>query len=89
MKALWRSAATLAILAAVSLPPTTAQELRTSGCGPGRFRDLPIDPEAAKSAPHYEWQYHYAGRHAHWEGHWVLVEPSTAPACPEGASGSS
>jgi len=23
--------------------------------------------------PHYEWQYHYAGHHPHFEGHWVLV----------------
>jgi hypothetical protein len=23
--------------------------------------------------PHYEWQYHYTGRHARFEGHWVLV----------------
>ena len=38
--------------------------------------DLPFDPEAAKIKPHYEWQYHYAGRHANWEGRWVLV---TAP----------
>ena len=34
---------------------------------------MPFDPEAAKIKPHYEWQYHYTGRHAHWEGHWTLV----------------
>jgi hypothetical protein len=37
---------------------------------------LPFDPEAANIKPHYEWQYHYAGRHAHWEAHWIFV---TAP----------
>ena len=23
--------------------------------------------------PHYEWQYHYVGRHAQLEGYWALV----------------
>jgi hypothetical protein len=48
---------------------------------------LPFDPEAANIKPHYEWQYHYAGRHAHWEAHWILVtaptqsvKPSSMPA---------
>jgi hypothetical protein len=40
------------------------------------FVVTPFDPEAAKIKPHYEWQYHYSGRHAHWEGHRTLV---TAP----------
>ena len=35
--------------------------------------DLPADPGAAAVISHYEWQYHYVGRHAHWEGQWVLV----------------
>ena len=38
--------------------------------------DLPVDPAEAAIMPHCEWQYHYAGRHAHWEEHRVLV---TAP----------
>ena len=42
--------------------------------------DLPFDPEAAKIKPHYEWQYHYAGRHANWEGRWVLVTAPTQSA---------
>jgi len=49
---------------------------RPQGTNQRGFLDLPFDPEAAKIKPHYEWQYHYAGRHAYWEGHWVLV---TAP----------
>ena len=51
------------------------------------FVVMPFDPEAAKIKPHYEWQYHYTGRHAHWEGHWTLVtapiqsaKPPTTPA---------
>ena len=35
--------------------------------------DLPADPSTAAIIPHYEWQYHYAARHAHWEGQWILV----------------
>jgi hypothetical protein len=32
-----------------------------------------LDLPAAAVIPHYEWQYHYAARHAHWEGQWVFV----------------
>ena len=42
--------------------------------------DLPVDPSEAVIIPHYEWQYHYAGRHAHWEGHQVLVMAPTQSA---------
>jgi hypothetical protein len=42
--------------------------------------DLPVDPSEAEIIPHYEWQYHYAGRHAHWEGHQVLVMAPTQSA---------
>jgi len=49
---------------------------RPQGNSQKGFLDLPFDPEAAKIKPHYEWQHHYAGRHAYWEAHWVLV---TAP----------
>jgi hypothetical protein len=35
--------------------------------------DFPVDPAEAAIMPHCEWQYHYAGRHAHWEEHRVLV----------------
>jgi hypothetical protein len=46
---------------------------RPQGTSQKGFLDLPFDPQAAAIKPHYEWQYHYAGRHSHWEGHWVLV----------------
>ena len=42
--------------------------------------DLPVDPSEAVIIPHYEWQYHYAGRYAHWEGHQVLVMAPTQSA---------
>jgi hypothetical protein len=80
MNALWRSTATLAVMAAASLSPAMAQEPRPSGSGAAGFFNLPVDPAAAQIIPHYEWQYHYAGRHAHWEGNWVLVKPPTRSA---------
>ena len=42
--------------------------------------DLPVIPSEAVIIPHYEWQYHYAGRHAHWEEHQVLVMAPTQSA---------
>ena len=42
--------------------------------------DLPADLSEAVIIPHYEWQYHYVGRHAHWEGHQVLVMAPTQSA---------
>jgi hypothetical protein len=87
MNALWRSAATLAILAAVTPTAAMAQGPRPSGSGAAGFVNVPVDPAAAKTVPHYEWQYHYAGRHAHWEGHWVLVKPPIAAPGTPGAGG--
>ena len=55
---------------------------RPQGTSHKGFLDLPFDPEAAAIKPHYEWQYHYAGRHAHWEGHWVLVMAPIQSAAP-------
>jgi hypothetical protein len=53
---------------------------RPQGTSQRGILELPFDPEAAKIKPHYEWQYHYAGRHAHWTGHWVLVRAPTQSA---------
>ena len=58
------------------------QGARPQGSSQKGFLDLPFDPEAAAIKPHYEWQYHYAGRHAHWEGHWVLVMAPIQSAAP-------
>lgn len=35
--------------------------------------NLPVDPAEAAIMPHCERQYHYAGRHAHWEERRVFV----------------
>ena len=58
------------------------QGARRQGTSQKGFLDLPFDPETAAMKPHYEWQYHYAGRHAHWEGHWVLVMAPIQSAAP-------
>jgi len=58
------------------------QGARRQGTSQKGFLDLPFDPETAAMKPHSEWQYHYAGRHAHWEGHWVLVMAPIQSAAP-------
>jgi hypothetical protein len=67
MKALWCGATALALVAAVSLSPAMAQGPRPSG-----GTTVPA-ANATATTPHYEWQYHYAGRHARWQRDWVLV----------------
>ena len=54
------------------------QGARRQGTSQKGFLDLPFDPETAAMKPHYEWQYHYAGRHAHW----VLVMAPIQSAAP-------
>ena len=31
-------------------------------------------PSGEAATPHYQWQYHYVGRHPQWEGYWALVK---------------
>jgi hypothetical protein len=33
----------------------------------------PLSSAQPAAAPHYQWQYHYVGRHARLEGYWALV----------------
>ena len=67
---------TLALLTAATSSPAIAQGPRPSSSSAAGFLSLSADPAAAKFVPRYEWQYHYAGRHAHWEGHLVLAPAS-------------
>jgi hypothetical protein len=64
----------LVFAAAVNLTPAAAQ---TAAPQNNTGTNLPRAAQAAAlqnaGAPHWEWQYHYAGRHARYEGHWVLV----------------
>jgi len=80
MNVLCRSTAPLAVVAAVTLSPAMAEGPRPSGSSQAGFLSLPADRAATKVVPHYEWQYHYTGRHANWQGHWVLVKPPTGSA---------
>ena len=36
----------------------------------------PAEKQASgfSATAHYEWQYHYAGHHPRFEGHWALVQ---------------
>ena len=65
----------LAFAAAINLTPaaarTTIPEIATGSSVPQAAHLAPAQP--ATGTPHWEWQYHYAGRHARYEGHWVLV----------------
>jgi hypothetical protein len=69
------TAATAAALGvAVQLAPALACE--TNAAAGSAAVPLPAAAGGAMLAtatPHYEWQYHYVGRHGRIEGHWVLV----------------
>jgi hypothetical protein len=75
MRPLLLATAAVVLTAAINVSPAAAS-------GPGdlvnrTWPNLPqagsAMPGAATPTPHYEWQYHYAGRHPRWDGHWVLV----------------
>jgi len=51
-------AATVAAVAALDLTPASAAKYSPPSAG----------------TPHWEWQYHYVGRHPHYEAGWVLVK---------------
>jgi Spy/CpxP family protein refolding chaperone len=51
-------AAAIAGLAAFSAAPASAAKYSPPSAG----------------TPHWEWQYHYVGRHPHYEAGWVLVK---------------
>ena len=65
MKTLTLATAAVALTAAISLSSVSAaQNQIVTGAA----------QNSATAAPHYEWQYHYVGRHARYVGHWVLVQ---------------
>jgi|HubBroStandDraft_6_1064221.scaffolds.fasta_scaffold6917614_1 hypothetical protein len=69
MKTLLLIATAAAFAVVVGLSPASATEPKPSGSN-----TPPAVGSTATRTPHYEWQYHYAGRQpARWEGHWVLV----------------
>ena len=66
MKSLLTAAAIVALTTAASLSPALAE-------GPRASSGNVIHETVKTGTPHYEWQYGYVGRHARYQGHWVLV----------------
>jgi hypothetical protein len=63
----------LALVALTSLSPAMADGPRASGGNTWRGMSQPAIPNPVATSPHYELQYHYAGRHPRWVGQWVLI----------------
>jgi hypothetical protein len=73
MKTMLVAAAAAGLAVALASPFALAE-------GPRASSGTAIVPSAEAASwtegsapPHYEWQYHYVGRHARFEGHWALV----------------
>ncbi len=66
------AAATASMIAAAPTPAVADGPRASSGntIPRGELNQLPGSPAAA----HYEWQYHYVGRHARLEGYWAIVK---------------
>ena len=69
MKSLLLAATTVAFVTAINLSPASAAKLLAPT--PGQVFSQPTGTTTGSA--HYEWQYHYVGRHARYEGHWVFV----------------
>jgi len=69
MKSVLLAAAAVPFVAAANLSPASAAKLLAPT--PGQVFSQPTG--TVTGSPHYEWQYHYVGRHARYEGYWVLV----------------
>ena len=73
----------VAFAAAVNLTPaaaqTTVSATNTASPTPQTAYGAPAQAgyaapaQTATGTPHWEWQYHYGGRHTRYEGHWVWV----------------
>jgi hypothetical protein len=69
MRILLLVATAMVLAASVNLSPASAANLLP----PTQAQVVSQPTGTATGSPHYEWQYHYVGRHARYEGHWVLV----------------
>ena len=69
MKSLLLAVIAVAFAAAANPSPASAAKLLAPT--PGELFSQPTGTMTGSA--HYEWQYHYVGRHARYEGHWVLV----------------
>ena len=74
MNSLSLAARALAFTVGVNLTPAAAQIAADSNTGSPVPQPAYAAPSPnAAGTPHWEWQYHYVGRHGRYEGHWVLV----------------
>ena len=71
MKRVFFAAAAAAFAAVISQSPAFARDTGSSAV----MAQVAADGAAGamSQAGHYEWQYHYVGRHSRYVGHWVLV----------------
>jgi hypothetical protein len=71
MERVFVAAAAAAFAAVISQPPAFARDPGSSAVA----SQVAADGAAGvmSRAPHYDWQYHYVGRHGRFVGHWVLV----------------
>jgi hypothetical protein len=74
MKSLCFTTPAVALAAALSVAPATAQNLAPCGSASSVVGEAatPSSANKASTAPHWEYQYGY-DKHAAWRGHWVLV----------------
>jgi len=72
MKTILTAAAAMSLALVLGTPAALADGPRPSS---GNTIAQTGEPRSAtdRLPPHYEWQYHYVGRHARLEGYWVLV----------------
>ena len=71
MKRVFVAAATTTLETAIYLPSAFAGDT-----GSGAVATQVADAGAMvvpSQAPRYEWQYHYVGHHARYQGYWALV----------------
>ena len=59
-KSIFAAAAVAALAAVVNLTPASAAQYGS--------------PTVSSGQGHWEWQYHYVGHHARYEGYWVWVK---------------
>ena len=73
MKNFVLGATALALVALANLSPAMAAGPKPSGGNTWPGMSQPADRNSVVNSPHYELQYHYAGRHPRWAEQWVLV----------------
>jgi hypothetical protein len=73
MKTMLVAAAATSLALALASPFAMAEGPRASSSTAVAQSAEPQSPTEEAVPSHYEWQYHYVGRHARLEGYWALV----------------